>query len=293
MMLDLASYDRIIVAFSGGKDSLASLLVLLEAGVPAERIELWHHDVDGGAEAFMDWPSTSGYVRAVASCFRVPCYFSWREGGFLREMLRRDAPTAPILFETPDGLDRRGGEGPCHTRLRFPQISASLSVRWCSAALKIDVGDTALRNQDRFLDSRTLFVTGERAEESPGRARYAVFGPHRTDTRNGTRRRRHVDHWRPVHIWSEQQVWAIIERFGVVPAIPYQLGFGRLSCQFCIFGSTDHFATLRVIDPERFELLARYERDFGCTIRRDIDLHGLADRGQVFDIVRRRPNLIA
>ena len=34
---DLASYDRIIVAFSGGKDSIACLLTLIEAGVPASR----------------------------------------------------------------------------------------------------------------------------------------------------------------------------------------------------------------------------------------------------------------
>lgn len=31
---DLRSYDRIIVAFSGGKDSLGRLLTLFEAGVP-------------------------------------------------------------------------------------------------------------------------------------------------------------------------------------------------------------------------------------------------------------------
>ncbi len=44
---DLASYDHVIVAFSGGKDSLACLLHLLDLGVPRERIGLWHHDVDG------------------------------------------------------------------------------------------------------------------------------------------------------------------------------------------------------------------------------------------------------
>ena len=41
---DLAAYDRILLAFSGGKDSLACLLHLLEAGVPASRIELHHHE---------------------------------------------------------------------------------------------------------------------------------------------------------------------------------------------------------------------------------------------------------
>ena len=34
---DLRSYDRIVVAFSGGKDSIASLLTVLEPGVPSWR----------------------------------------------------------------------------------------------------------------------------------------------------------------------------------------------------------------------------------------------------------------
>jgi tRNA(Ile)-lysidine synthase TilS/MesJ len=51
---DLNSYDVIVVAFSGGKDSIACVLHLLELGGPRERIELWHHDVDG-REARASW----------------------------------------------------------------------------------------------------------------------------------------------------------------------------------------------------------------------------------------------
>lgn len=41
----MARYDAILVAFSGGKDSLACLLHLLDLGVDRSKIELWHHDV--------------------------------------------------------------------------------------------------------------------------------------------------------------------------------------------------------------------------------------------------------
>ena len=61
--INLASYDRIIVACSGGKDSIASLLHLLECGAPLDRMELWHHDVDGQGPSFMDWPSTTPVMR--------------------------------------------------------------------------------------------------------------------------------------------------------------------------------------------------------------------------------------
>ncbi|CAM2909296.1 phosphoadenosine phosphosulfate reductase [Komagataeibacter xylinus] len=292
MMPDLDRYARIVVAFSGGKDSVASLCALLDAGANPDRIELWHHDVDGG-EPLMDWPSTHGYVRALAASFSVPVWFSWRQGGFLREMLRENTPTAPISFESPEGVKTRGGRGKPNTRLRFPQVSADLTVRWCSGALKIAVADAALRNQERFFDGKSLFVTGERAEESPNRARYAAFEPHRTDTRRSVRRPRHVDHWRPVHSWTERDVWSALERYSVLPALPYQIGFHRLSCRSCIFQSADQAATLRHICPDNFEQLAKYERRFGCTIRRDIDLHGLADRGRPFRAALNRPDLVA
>ncbi|WP_408871046.1 MULTISPECIES: phosphoadenosine phosphosulfate reductase domain-containing protein [Gluconobacter] len=195
-------------------------------------------------------------------------------------MLRDNAPTAPVVFETPNGFIRTGGQGPEGTRLSFPQVSASL---------KIDVADRGLRGQDRFLNRRTLVVTGERAEESSARARYAAFEPHRTDTRSGSRRRRHVDHFRPVHAWSEAEVWDNLRRWRVMPAYPYQAGFSRLSCAFCIFGNAEQFATLKWMDANRFAKLARYEKDFGCTIKRDKGLEQLSSEGTVYQEARSLP----
>lgn len=111
MRPDLSRYDRVLVAFSGGKDSLAALLHLLDLGVPPERIELHHHDVDGG-KAFMDWPCTPAYARALGAAFGVPAYLSWRTGGFAAELGRDSEPTAPIVFETPEGRFGRAGRGP-------------------------------------------------------------------------------------------------------------------------------------------------------------------------------------
>ncbi len=151
---DLAGYDRILVAFSGGKDSLACLLHLLELGFDPARIELHHHDVDGGTP-FMDWPCTLGYGRAIAARFGVPLYRSWRDGGFLAELNRDGVPTAPVFFERPDGtVGRAGGQGPPGVRGRYPQVSADLRVRWCSPVLKIDVMAALIRGQARFLDGR-------------------------------------------------------------------------------------------------------------------------------------------
>ena len=289
---DLHSYDRIVIAFSGGKDSVASLLTVLDAGVPAERIDVYHHDVDGNGPSFMDWPSTTAYCRAVTRALGVPLYLSWKEGGFQREMLRDGAPTAPICFEKPGRtVGRVGGQGPDGTRLRFPQVSANLNQRWCSAYLKIDVMAALIRNQDRFLDRRTLIVTGERAQESRARAGYATFEPDRSDTRDGTRRRRHVDHWRPVHGLQEAEVWAMMRRHGIVPAPAYRLGWSRLSCIACIFGSPNQWASMRYLAPDWFERIASLEDAFGRTIQRTATIRAIADRGCPYQALVEQPDL--
>jgi 3'-phosphoadenosine 5'-phosphosulfate sulfotransferase (PAPS reductase)/FAD synthetase len=157
---------------------------------------------------------------------------------------------------------------------------------------KIDVMRSMICNSPRFLGKRLLVITGERAQESTARARYLTFEPHRTDTRGGARRPRHVDHWRPVHGWDESKVWRSIRRYGIVPHAAYQIGFGRVSCMHCVFASPDQLATIRWIAPERFALIAAYERQFGCTIKRDADVHALADRGRPYQAAIDRPDLV-
>jgi 3'-phosphoadenosine 5'-phosphosulfate sulfotransferase (PAPS reductase)/FAD synthetase len=281
-LLPLERYDLCIVSCSGGKDSLAVLLDLLERGVPRQRVQLWHQAVDGQPgvdEPFADWPCTVAYVRAVSEALGVRVLVQYRVGGFLAELLKDQGKTLPVRFERQDGTWGQAGGVLCQprTRRRFPQKSADLRVRWCTPVLKIDVAALTLTNDPALRQGRFLFLTGERRQESAHRAAYAEREPHRCDSQ-----RRRVDAWRSVIDWDEERVWNALRRHGVVPHPAYRLGFGRVSCLTCIFGGADQWASVRRLAPHTFARIAAYERQFGCTITPGRGVDQLADAGRPY-----------
>jgi 3'-phosphoadenosine 5'-phosphosulfate sulfotransferase (PAPS reductase)/FAD synthetase len=294
-MTDAKSYDKVVVSFSGGKDSIACVKAALDAGVDRSRMELWHQCVDGKDPEgyFMDWPVTEDYVRKVGAALGIPVYYQWKEGGFAGELWREDRPTNRNLYETPEGDVRSsGGKGKPNTRKMFPQVSADLTQRWCSAYLKCMPCEAAIRGMERFRGIRTLLLTGERAEESKGRAGYAQFEVDRADAR-GPLKRRHVDRWRPVHQWKEASVWEAVASLGIVPHPAYRMGWGRLSCMSCIFGNRNQWASVRAVAPEAFRQIAEAEARTGKTIHRSKSVDVLAGSGEAYAAVTRELALLA
>lgn len=183
-LLPLEDYDKVIVLFSGGKDSMACYYKLLELGVPKEKIELWHHDIDGqNAYRRMDWPVTKAYVEAFAKAEDVPLRVSWRQNGFFGELYRIGA-SEPVYWQEPDlhtvhqckltkeqqeclAIKEKSLPDMEETlkeygyRHKFPAKTGDLTSRWCSAYLKIMVMSSITSN---ILSSaeKLEFVGGKR-----------------------------------------------------------------------------------------------------------------------------------
>lgn len=259
---ELEGVEKFFVAFSGGKDSVACVLHLLDIGIPRDRIELWHYMMDPPDKPFMDWPITEDYCRQFAKALGLVILFSGKVGGFEKEMMRENAPAGAVFYATLNeaGKPVRRVLEPAGrqlvTKLAFPPPVGNLQARWCSSALKMEVGERILHNDPRLQDGTFCVVTGIRADESVQRAKQDPLAVERA-------KKRTIWTWLAVHDWPEADVWAILERYRVNPHPAYKIGFGRVSCMTCIFGNREQWATVKAINPERFEIIADYEDFFG------------------------------
>lgn len=178
-LLPLEEYDLVVILISGGKDSIACYYKMLELGVPKGKIELWHHDIDGGHPTRrMDWKCTQNYMQALADAEGVKLRVSYRVNGFFGELYRIGA-SEPIEWIEPDTgevkqcrlssnylkcqeIKERATEEieellkQYGYRMKFPAKTGDLSRRWCSAYLKICVADSVVSNLDRLGELEAL-----------------------------------------------------------------------------------------------------------------------------------------
>ncbi len=268
------AYDLVAVQVSGGKDSVACITALhrLLGHRPDlwARVELWHQDVDGAGEPFMDWPVTRAYVNGLGALYDLPVRFAWREGGFYRELMRRGwGKRAGKVLESPEGEILIGEAPPPINipRRRFPALTADLRIRWCSSFLKIDVARTLLARKVAEGSKKILVVSGERAAESAPRSRY-----HRGQDTEASSGRRQIHQLRLVYDHTDAEVWDELrlafpgKRYGIQPHPAYELGWSRCSCAGCVFSSGEDLARLRVALPRQFARLAAAERELGAEL---------------------------
>jgi len=124
---------KVIVNFSGGKDSTVAILEALKR-YPKEEITLCYQDT--GAE----YLETEGHVRKIASKLELPLTILKRDEDFWGMAKRRK------FFPTP-------------------------GLRWCTSYLKRDLLNKWITKNFKGIGAELILITGIRAEESLARSR--------------------------------------------------------------------------------------------------------------------------
>lgn len=136
--------------------------------------------------------------------------------------------------------------------------------RQCTSDLKRDPIHKAIR-QDLKARGKTLGVNcvGLRAEESAGRARQNPIKLNKRLSKAG----REVWELLPIHDYLVGEVFATIAAAGQEPHWVYGLGNERLSCVFCIMGSTNDWQIGARNNPELYRRFVEKEREIGFTMK--------------------------
>lgn len=136
--------------------------------------------------------------------------------------------------------------------------------RWCTSYLKTDITNKWIRANRHLLGEKCLFVTGERRDESPRRARLPEVQIHATSLKT-ERKGIFTCHWyRPVLDFEKGAMFERGKILGLPPHPCYEY-LTRCSCIACIF-MPDRFAVENAIRyPKQFYKFVQAEMRIGHT----------------------------
>lgn len=214
----------VVVNHSGGKDSQAMLIKLLEF-VPREQLVVVHASLGE-----VEWPGALELAEKQATDAGLPFIVARSVKTFFQMVEHRFAV-------------RPGPNSPC-----WP----SAANRQCTSDLKRGPIEREVRRLAKAHGfSTVLTCMGIRAQESPRRAKQIPF---RRNERNSIAGREWFD-WLPIHSMTREEVLRTIADAGQSPHWAYAAGNDRLSCMFCIMGSRKDLKNAARHNPT---LLAKY-----------------------------------
>lgn len=249
-VLALPTDATVVVSISGGKDSIATLLIALERFGPGNVIA--HHQV-----VLEDWPHTIEYCSEVCSRLDVPFYASHaRYSGYecsacqyhyLSAVTSQHAPHCPKC-QSKEHIFLRMVESVLDL-VEWRSMWPSLAVRFCTSYFKRDNFNQWARANRELLGAHPVVALGERWAESRGRAKLPELR-----TRSGLE---WMLEWRPVLSYRRIDVFQKMRAYGIEPHYCYHLqgmserdmyevnaeGGPRLSCVMCFLKSEEQMKT--------------------------------------------------
>ncbi|APP78124.1 MULTISPECIES: phosphoadenosine phosphosulfate reductase domain-containing protein [Xanthomonas] len=232
-----------VVSHSGGKDSQAMLIKLIDRIPPAQLLVI--HASLGESE----WHGALELAKEQAEVAGLPFLVARAPKTFLQMVERR--------YEV-----RPGPNSSC-----WPGAKS----RQCTSDLKRGPIEREVRRYAKDkLFSTVVSCMGMRAAESPARAKRIAL----TINKRGTVRGRDWFEWLPIHDMTTAEVWRTIAAAGQVPHPAYLSGSSRLSCVFCFFAGARDIANGARYRPELYKQYRDIEQRTGYTLhqsRRPLD----------------------
>lgn len=132
---------------------------------------------------------------------------------------------------------------------RFPSVKS----RFCTQELKIFPSQQYVLNLMRN-GAKILLLTGVRASESKKRADLPEF---EWDSFYA------CDMYRPLLHWSLEDVWAMLEKYGIPRNPLYDYGVKRVGCLPCIMSRKSEIRMIAKNFPERIDMIRKAEFETG------------------------------
>lgn len=224
-----------VVNHSGGKDSQAMLIKLLEV-IPRHQLVVVH-----AALGEVEWKGALELAEKQATDAGLTFIVAHAVKTFLEMVEHR-------FLVRPDP------NSPC-----WP----SADNRQCTSDLKRGPIEREVRRHAKANGFTTIVsCMGIRAQESTARSKQQPF---RKNERGSVAGRTWYE-WLPIFRISTEEVWATIRDAGQQPHWAYAEGNDRLSCVFCIFGSKKDLKNGRRLRPELFAKYVEIEQRTGYTM---------------------------
>ena len=232
-MLERDSGALFVSNHSGGKDSQAMLIHLLEHIPPAQLLVI--HASLGEVE----WPGALEHAQRQAEEAGLPFLVAQANRTFL-EMVEQRFDARPTVVSFPDARNRT-----------------------CTSSLKRDPLAREIRRYAKAHGyARVVNCMGMRASESSKRAGAT---PWKHNEAQSARQRIWHD-LLPIHSWSKRDVLERIRAAGQQLHPAYALGNDRLSCVFCIMSSKNDLQNGAQHNPLLLERLIKLEEKTGYTL---------------------------
>lgn len=219
---------QIVVSVSGGKDSSAMCLDLLEKGYSQNDF------IRVFADTGWEDQSTLGYLeyleKTVGKIERIQAKIK------INEDYRKSIEKIESLL---------GFESPMIRHAYKYKFMSNPFHKWCTRILKIN----PFKDFFNSLDADPVNLVGIRKEESPRRSKMSEWEYNDL-----------FDCWthRPLIEWTEEQVIDIHHRFNLLPNSLYLNGWNRVGCYPCIFSRKEE---IKRISEERIQIIEILEND--------------------------------